>query len=87
MAAINFDQYNQQILDALQAKIFMQGLIQADPLGFTLLEGFINMPLQKEIGGAFIIGGQTIPAVAIVGKSTGVIHTFALKALLPNIQI
>jgi hypothetical protein len=52
-----------------------------------LLDGFINMPLQKEMGGAFVIGGPTVPAVAVVGKSTGIVHTFALKVLIPNIQL
>jgi len=39
------------------------------------------------MGGAFVIGGPTVPAVAVVGKSTGLIYTFALKVLIPDIQL
>lgn len=85
MSAINFEEYKGQIQAAIQQKISM-GVI-SDQAGFILIDGFISMPFQKEIGGAFVIGGPTIPAVAVVGKSSGVIHTFALKVLLPSIQL
>ena len=84
MSVINFEVYKDQIQTAIQSKIATGAI--ADPAGFILIDGFINMPFQEEIGGAFVIGGPTIPAVAVVGKSTGLIHTFALKVLLPNIQ-
>lgn len=83
--SINFDDYKEEINKAIQLKI-NSGAIN-DPNGFILIDGFINMPINKEIGEAFIIGGPTIPAVAVVGKRTGIIHTFALKILLPQIPI
>lgn len=85
MSVINFEAYKTQIQTAIESKI-TTGVI-SDPAGFILIDGFINMPFQKEMGGAFVIGGPSIPAVAVVGKSTGLIHTFALKILLPNIQL
>lgn len=85
MSVLNFETYKGQIQSAIQQRI-SSGII-SDPAGFILIDGFINMPFQKEMGGAFVIGGPTVPAVAVVGKSTGVIHTFALKVLLPNIQL
>ncbi len=85
MSVINFEAYKGQIQAAIQQRI-TQGLI-SDPAGFILLDGYINLPLQKEMGGAFVIGGPTVPAVAVVGKSTGIVHTFALKVLIPNIQL
>ncbi len=84
MAVINFEQYKSQIQAAIESKIKLGSI--SDSQGFILIDGFINMPFQKEMGGAFIIGGPTVPAVAVVGKSTGLIHTFALKVILPNIQ-
>lgn len=84
MSVINFETYKAQILQAIDAKI-KAGVI-SDPAGFILIEGFVNMPTQKEVGGAFMIGGTTIPTVAVVGKSTGLIHSFALKVLIPQIQ-
>jgi hypothetical protein len=84
MSVIKFDEYKEEIQHAIQAKI--TGGAISDPAGFILIDGFINMPFHKEFGGGFTIGGPTIPAVAVVGKTTGLIHTFALKVLLPNIQ-
>ncbi|WP_028524546.1 hypothetical protein [Runella limosa] len=85
MAVLGFEIYKAQIQNAIESKI-ASGVI-SDPAGFILIDGFINMPFQKEIGGAFVIGGPTVPAVAVVGKSTGLIHSFALKILLPHVQI
>lgn len=86
MVQVNFDQYKDQIISAIETKAITTGVIK-DPLGFTLIEGFFNFPFQKEIGNNLVIGGATIPTIAIVGKSTGIMYTFALKALLPNIII
>lgn len=85
--AISFTQYKQQLLDAIQIKVLSKGLVPPDPDGFILIEGFISIPFQQDVGGGISIGGPTIPAIGIVGKSTGLIHTFAVKALLPNIAI
>lgn len=85
MSVLNFDQLKTQIEKALELRL-AQGVIN-DPMGFILIDGFINMPFQKEIGNAFQIGGPTVPGVAVVGKSTGLIYTFALKVLLPQIEL
>jgi len=85
MEAINFEQYKERIQQAIESRI-KQGLI-SDPQGFILLDGFINIQLQKEMAGAFVIGGPSVPSVAVVGKSSGLIHTFALKVLIPEIQM
>ncbi len=79
MTTIMFADYKQRITDAVQAKL------QAVPIGgengFTLVEGFIMQPLSSEVSGSFVIGGPTIPLVAIVGNTSGRIYYFALKAL------
>jgi hypothetical protein len=85
MNSVKFDQEKEKIQKAIEKKI-SSGVI-SDPEGFILIEGFINMPTQNEVGGAFVLGGPTIPTVAVVGKTTGLIHTFALKILLPNINL
>lgn len=83
MQPINFLDYRQRILDALNTR--------ADALGIneptTLIDGFISQPLQSELTGAFVIGGPTIPMIAVVGQTSGKIYYFALKALLPDINI
>lgn len=85
MNPINFENLKIQIEKALESRL-ANGIIN-DPGGFILLDGFINIIYQKEIGNAFQIGGPTVPAVAIVGKTSGQIHTFALKVLLPHIEL
>lgn len=76
---LKFDK--QQITDAIQAKLQMTPIIGEN--GFTIIEGFIIQPLGEEISGN-VIGGRTIPLVAIVGNTSGRMYYFALKALLPN---
>lgn len=85
MSVKNFEDYKVQIEAAINQRI-SKGII-SDIEGFILLDGFINMPLQKEMVGSFVIGGPTVPGVAVVGKSTGIIYTFALKILIPNVQL
>lgn len=79
MTTIKFEDYKQRITDAVQAKL------RAVPItgenGFTLVEGFIMQPLSNEVSGNIVIGGSTIPLVAIVGNTSGRIYYFALKAL------
>lgn len=84
MNPLTFDAFKSDIQNAVQAKITSR--VITDPAGFVLIDGFINLPYYQEISSNVILGGPTIPAVVVVGKSTGLIHTFALKALLPNIQ-
>lgn len=85
MEVVRFEDYKERIQKAIEERLLNRLL--SEPEGFILIDGFANIQLQKELGGAFIIGGPTIPTVAIVGKSSGLIYTFALKVLLPNIQI
>jgi hypothetical protein len=85
MATINFEEYKVKVQQAIELRI-EKGLL-SDPEGFILIDGFVNIHYQKDMGSAFILGGPTIPAVAVVGKGSGLIYTFALKVLLPNIQI
>jgi hypothetical protein len=85
MSLIIFEKYKAEIQTAIEAKI-SAGVI-SDPAGFILIDGFINLPFQTKLDGSFSLGGNSIPSVAVVGKSTGLINTFALKILLPGIQL
>jgi hypothetical protein len=83
MSVINFETHKGEIQAAIQSKI--EAGVITDPSGFILIDGFINTPIQKDVGNTYLLGGPAIPAVAVVGKSTGLIYTFALKVLLPQI--
>lgn len=85
MTTINFEEYKQQIESAINGKLVGSSII--DPQGFILLDGFINMSINKQVGNSLVVGGPSMPCVAIVAKSTGIVHTFALKVLLPHIQM
>ncbi len=86
MTPIKFEEYKQQITQTIDDRLRIHP-IPDENNGFTLVEGFITQPLNKEISGSLIIGGPAIPLVAIVGNSSGRIYYFALKALIPNLQI
>ena len=86
MVEIKFEDYKEKITSKISENVLSKNII-IDPEGFILLDGFINMPIQLILNGSFNLGGPTLPAVAIIGKSTGLIHYFALKALLPEIVI
>jgi hypothetical protein len=86
MESITFKDCQEQILNAIN-KITNSGVI-SDPKGFILIDGFTHIHLQNIVGPNIILGGQsTVPAVAIVAKSTGLVYTFALKVLIPDIKI
>ena len=51
----------------------------------TLVEGFVSQPLNMHATGDLVIGGPSIPLVVLVGKDTGRVYYFALKAILPNL--
>lgn len=54
--------------------------------GFSLIEGFMSLTLWKSsIYEETNIG--LVPAVGIVGNTSGRIYNFALKSLLPNVEI
>ncbi len=80
MASIKFEDYKQRITEAIQARLRVSPIMGEN--GFTLVEGFIMQPLSNEI--IVMLGGPTIPLVAIVGNTSGRMYYFALKAL--NIQ-
>jgi len=82
---INFEEKKQDILNALNTNM-PADMKTAEPDGFTLIEGFVSQPINKAISGAFIIGGPSIPMVAVVGNTTGRMYYFALKKLLPDLQ-
>lgn len=81
--SLKFTDYKDQIIKALNDKGVSLGI--QEPV--TLIDGFINQPMYKELTGAFVIGGPTIPMIAVVGNNSGRIYFFALKALLPDIKI
>lgn len=85
MRIIKFSEIKDELQTALNEKLRLAPIPNDD--GFTLIEGFMTMPLQGEVSNNVIIGGPSIPVVGIVGNTSGRIYTFALKVVLPNLEI
>ncbi|MFA5829313.1 MAG: hypothetical protein WC843_02355 [Candidatus Gracilibacteria bacterium] len=83
MEPLKFSDHKAKIIEALNARGPQLGILEP----IALVEGFINQPLQMEFTGGLVIGGPAIPMVAVVGNNSGRIYYFALKALLPDIQL
>jgi hypothetical protein len=76
-----FNELRDQITGALPT--VLQGVLHNEN-GFTLVEGFVSLPIQQNLN-TYNIGGQSVPMIALVGKTTGRMYFFALRQLLPNI--
>jgi hypothetical protein len=48
---------------------------------FALAEGYFNHPIQTQLGGGLVLGGPTIPTVAIICTNCGFTSQHALGAL------
>lgn len=57
------------------------------PRIFTLIEGFTLNYVYQTLDNELRIGGKNIPGVILVNNKTGELHHFALKSLLPNLDI
>jgi len=78
-----FKKNKKEITEALKEKAASAGLSG----NLTLVEGLVFNDIQKNPKGIVIGGNQRIPLVAVVDNDTGLMHYFALKVLLPNIEI
>lgn len=83
---IIFENIKEDILSAIRGNKNISSNI-SEPDGVTLIDGFINQPIQKELTGNFVLGGPSIPMICVVGNNTGRLYFFALKALLPKLKI
>lgn len=81
--SIKFEDYKEQIVSAIKSRSSSLGI--HEPV--TIVDGFTNLMINKEMTGSLVIGGPTIPAIILVGKTTGRIYTFAAKALGINFEV
>ena len=72
---IQFESLKQDLLAELNKKKIVD-----EPT--ELIEGFANQPLSSKISNSIVIGGPTIPMIMLLGKDTGRMYLFALKAIL-----
>lgn len=86
-----FEDIKNELLPIINEKI---KFIPHDPKGFTLIEGFISCPLQKEftrpdksILSSIATISTSIPLVAVIGNSSGVIYYLSIKYLMPKLKM
>jgi hypothetical protein len=82
---IKFSEKKEEILNALNEKITSGKWYINEKV--TIIDGFVNQPMSMELSGSFIIGGPSVPMIMLVGTESGRIYYFALKAILPNVNI
>lgn len=85
MKSIKFSDIKEEVQDNLQKNLLINPILGED--GFTLIDGFISPTLKRELTDYLKISGDNIPAIGIVGNTTGRIYTFALTHIMPNISI
>ncbi|MBU3668362.1 MAG: hypothetical protein FGM57_00155 [Candidatus Taylorbacteria bacterium] len=83
MAQIIFSEYKEKIKKAIDTRSSILGI--NEPV--SIIDGFVNQPIQNDLSGSFVIGGPTIPMVMLVGSHSGRVYYFALKALIPDINL
>lgn len=83
MIEYKFNDYKQKILTKLQERRIV---FAGEPTGVTLMEGFSHLPITDVLNNETVIGGTTVPAVILVGNSTGRLYFVALRHLLPEIK-
>ncbi|MEI8174664.1 MAG: hypothetical protein WCG28_01805 [bacterium] len=78
-----FNELKTKIQNAIQQKLAQLPNNHGEA-GFTLIDGFLNFPIQDKMDGSLTIGGPTVPMVAIMGNTSGRVTFFPLKALIPD---
>lgn len=81
---ISFQEKREEILQALKKTNFQDAWIFEE---LALVDGIAYHSLSDSISGGIVIGGKSIPMVVLVWKKTGKLYFFALKSLLPNLDV
>lgn len=87
MAKHDFKTLKPRISSALNT-VIRSGGVPADPKGYAIVDGFVISSLTNHIGNdaGYVLTGEGIPQVMIVGNSTGIVYYFAIGTLLPGIR-
>ncbi len=81
---VKFEKVKDKLVGAIDERKSFLGF--TEPEGLTLVDGFFNSPFQKEMSSSFVIGGPSLPMIAVVGNKTGRVYFFAVKALMPDVE-
>ena len=80
---LKFEEVKSRIVSELEKRYENLGITEE----VTIIDGFVNQPFTMELSNTFMIGGTTIPMIMLVGKDSGRIYFFALKAIIKDIGL
>ena len=75
------DERKKELADALSARGVRADCPMCGQRKWTLLDAYLNHNLQAELTGALVIGGPSVPSLAIVCGNCGFLSQHALGAL------
>lgn len=86
MAKYTFEELKDKIQEAIIELSKTKNIFGSDN-ELTIMDGFVNLPIQSDVGGSLVLGGRAIPCVVVVNVKTGQLYTFALAFLLPDVRL
>lgn len=75
------EDFKQMIIKRLRERNVRGACPMCGNRNFTLVDGYLNRPLQTELTMGMVLGGPSIPTVAIACSNCGFISEHALGAL------
>ena len=85
METIKFSKIKSDIIKALNNKLNNKTLHITEKV--TLVDGFVDQAYLPKLTKKWVIGGSSIPMIILVGDESGQIYYFALKAILPKLDL
>lgn len=82
---MKFKDYKKDIKKALKQSL------KANPIAgesnFTMIEGFVSLPVKIDMDDHISCVSRSLPTVALVGETSGRVYTFVLRKLLPDLEL
>lgn len=78
---LKFDDIKQKIVEELNKRVPNLKCPICDKGDMILADGFISHQLNKELSGNLVLGGPSLPTVAIICKFCGLTLEFSVGAL------
>lgn len=83
MKKIKFEDCKERIVAELLAR---HEIMPYDKNGYILVEGFLEQQVLSESSDNIVLGGPSLPMIALIGESTGLVFYFSAKILLPDLE-
>lgn len=81
----SFKELQVEILDSLE-KLDKKGFFGPNKK-LTVMDGFVYLTLQDNVGKNFNLGGKSLPVVVVYDNETGQVWQFSLKQLVPRVEL